>query len=548
MALMGFSDPNAAAAANARAGLGSLANFLYEQQVTKPAAQAQTAGIQAQTQDTLARLPLIQQQVASQKIQNAVAGRAAAIQNLGLHSGALESIANGGTSQATDIPTAPPSPSAGLESPQVSTGSERSGSSGGSPGSNSSPTLPNTLPPTQAGSPTQGAPLPGKFPPDNNDYLSPLLVHPGLHPFSETPARGATTTPAPVTSPVSVSAPVVPPGTATPAQSGAWKFQDHLLDDIDDLPPGVKPAMLDQWRKQMADQGFNISDQESEGNYRQMQQAAYPNIMRSMLASGKYTILGLNENGTPKLVRTDLLQSGNAGLPPGTYRDWVNGGDIKTAPNAASYSPEKLEETKSGLDQIAEAQKQIQLTKEAIARTPGIVSGGKVGEWAGNAGREIQSDASGITGGRIGTTTPAADQAQLQRFQAGVFLDGLIGLKGIGRMDVPVVEGDKKTIPSAGQPPKAWSDYFDDLSAKLAKKQQAYSEEYAAQLKGAGQPEQTLPNAVDVQAPVNPVGNQTQSSTAVTKAPGTYTKETYKSLAPGTWFQWADGSGWSQKK
>lgn len=489
MALMGFVDPNAAAAANARAGLGNLANFLYEQQVTKPAAQAQTAGIQAQTQDTLARLPQITAQTQGLQLGNVAQGLknvSDSYNNAFLQSGydvdkALK-VANG---QTTDVPS-----------------SDNAGSSGGSPGSVSSPTLPNTLPPTQAGSSTQGAPLPGKFPPDNNDYLSPSLTQSGTQPFVTNPLRGPTTTPAPVTSPVSP----VPPVTSSAAPSapeGKWDRQKLLTTPWASLPPKVQDSILEDMRTPFITAKLPIPDAALVAHYQQQQSAYYPTAMQriSRMVPVKGNVGGF-DFVNPEAA-TEL--GGDGVLPPGTYRDWLNGGKIETQPNAASLSPENVESTQANLDSNTQAQKLLDSARQALDADPSIVGPKILGQTAANLTRSGEA----IAGHPANKTA----EATLRRFQSGGFLTSLGGLKGVGRLDIPVVEAAKKGMPEQGDTLDTWKKYLDQAQTALTLNRNALLQEYSGQTKG-GSALPPVDVSPGVSAPVAPASSEQALSPA----------------------------------
>jgi hypothetical protein len=59
----------------------------------------------------------------------------------------------------------------------------------------------------------------------------------------------------------------------TPAQNsrGEYHFLNDLMTPFSDLPAAVQEGILKPWRKQFADEGFNVSDQELIGSYTQAQ-------------------------------------------------------------------------------------------------------------------------------------------------------------------------------------------------------------------------------------------------------------------------------------
>lgn len=461
---MPFSDPNAVAAANARAGLGNLASFLYRQQVEKPAMQAQTAGTQATTAQTQARTAMMGPETQSIDLANTAQGlknTADSYNNAFLQSGydvdkALK-VANG---QTTDVSPGAPS-------------SDNAGSSGGSPGSVSSPALPNTLLPTQAGSSTQGAPLPDKFSPDNNDYLSPSRTQPGTRPFVTNPLRGPTTSPAPVTSPVSPIPPVTSPS-ALSTPDGQWDRQKLLTTPFAALPPKVQQSILEDMRTPFTTAKLPIPDAALVAHYQQQQSAYYPTAMQRI--SGMIPVKG--SVGGFDFVNPDAAAAfGDAGGNQAGKARIFNPTTGQMENNNAFTKPADVESTQSSLDSNTQAQKLLDSARQALDADPSIVGPKILGQTVANLTRSGEALA--------GQPKNKTAEATLRRFQSGGFLTSLGGLKGVGRLDIPVVEAAKKGMPEQGDTLDTWKAYLDQAQNALTLNRNALLQEYSGQTEGA---------------------------------------------------------------
>lgn len=517
---MPFSDPNAAAAANARNGLSNLASFLYEQQVTKPAVQAQTAatqaqtlGTQAQTAETQARTQMmgpqtdaLRQEIIAQTLKNNSDRFSLFSQHPGINADAITAAGNG-VPQDTDISTASPSPNAGFESPQVSTSTAGQGASGGQAGSSPSPTpnIPRNV--NQAGSSTQGAPLPGKFPPDNNDYLAPSLTQSGTQPFR--PAA---------TPPVSIAPPVVAPVKAA-APVGDFDYRKELGTPFSALPAGAQTELLKQMRTPFVKAGLPVSDQELIGHYQQLQAQMIPNPMNNP----ELMLTGISD-GKPNFVSRAALREfgGGGGNQGGASRifDPTLGHYVD---NPAWTKPAEVESTQSSLDSNTQAQKLLDSAKSALVADPSIVGPKILGQGAANLTRSGEA--------MVGRPANKTAEATLRRFQSGGFLTSLGGLKGVGRLDIPVVEAAKKGMPEQGDTLETWQNYLEQAQNALTQNRNALLQEYKQQTGGNG----SLP-PVDVAPGVSAPGASQAPAAGSALSP-----EQAKALPKGTRFLGQDG-------
>ena len=556
MSLPAFQDPNAAAAANAGRGLANLGNFIYEQQVTKPAVQAQTAATTAGTAQTQAQTQLLKQQMTSGQMQQ----NAAKLQIL------RESLFSPDQDQATDVSTQGNAPQSST-TPGVTTGAMGAGSSGSSPGSMSSPVLPNTQPPNQAGSSTQGAssesglsaPKPGTLAqpklkptlaPFDSDELSPVALTRPSAPVATGSNSGATSTPPPtgmtttpsITPPVSPSASVTQPDILAPA----------LGKNYDQLTPAQQAEMLQRGHSKLEKAGFGgrISNAGLVKEWNDQQAGTVPLAQRpagSVVTTGEVPLAG---GGTGKLLNPAAAQTiGGSDLPEGSYRD-VYTGEIKTDPNHAL--PAEAAETQNTLSSISQLRQKVADARAAIGRTTGpataVVGGGSAVQEGRHWVREGKSAAASLSGGIIGSTIPAQDESALGQFTSGQFINSLGALKGIGRMDIPVVEGVKGGILTAAQPPEIWEKYLDTVDKALSDKEKIVTNELGKQTRGT---KTTLPHVDITPQKVNMVKNADgtysvppDSSSAPDKSslPVMQTPEEAKQkLTPGTWFQTPQG-------
>ena len=433
MSLPAFQDPNAQAAANSGRGLANLGNFIYEQAVQKPAVQAQTAATTAGTAQTQAQTQLLKQQMTSGQMQQ----NAAKLQIL------RESLFSPDQDQATDVSTQGNAPHSST-TPGVTTGAMGAGSSGSSPGSMSSPILPNTQPPNQAGSSTQGAssesglsaPKPGTLAqpklkptlaPFDSDELSPVALTRPSAPVATGSNSGATSTPPPtglsttpsLTPPVSPGANIRQPDILAPA----------LGQTYDRLTPEQQAEVLRRGHSKLAGAGFGgfISDAGMVKEWNEQQQSTVPLAQRpasSVVTTGEVPLAG---GGTGKLLNPAATQTiGGSDLPEGSYRD-VYTGEIKTDPNHAL--PAEAADTQTILSSISQLRQKIVEARAAMGRTTGpataVVGGGSAVQEGRHWVRTAESAASSITGDKLGTTIPAEDEATLGLFTSGQFLEGV---------------------------------------------------------------------------------------------------------------------------
>jgi hypothetical protein len=542
-----FVDPNAAAASNARGVLGNIGNFLYEQQVQKPAIQAQTAATQAGTEQTQVQTQALQQQIASGAMQQKAAQLQLLRQNLfspdqDSGSGQVNppDASDAFKPQATDVPTSAASAASAMGSAVTApdTGAMGSNSSGGQPGSSSSPTA-SVRPPVSGVGPGTGnsAGVPQavdwtkpnipttKLAPISSDELSPVALTRPSSPVATGSNSGATST---LPGPSAVS-PL--PAVTSPASPSRSQSQDILRPVLgqtyDQLTPEQQAEVLRRGHSKLAGIGFGglISDQ---GMIKEWNDQAQQTVPMARLPSGAVITTGettLPNGGKASFVNPDATQTiGGAGLPEGTYRD-IYTGEIKTDPNHAT--PPQAAETQDTLSSISQMRQKIADARAAIKRTPSIVGGGGIVQGVKEKVREGESAISDLSGDKVGTTIPAEDEAALGLFTSGQFINSLAGLKGIGRMDIPVVEGVKGGIIKAGQPLTTWTKYLDTVDKALAVKEGIVNDELTRQTKGSSP---TLPQLNKSQLPVTPSAPSVNSPSG----PPTLTPEQYKAL-PSDW-------------
>jgi uncharacterized protein (DUF697 family) len=545
-----FVDPNAAAASNARGVLGNIGNFLYEQQVQKPAVQAQTAQTQAGTAQTQVQTQLLQQQLAAGTMQQNLARLQLARQNLFSPDqntdleGSQVNPPDASTAfrpQATDVSTSAATPSSAMGSTVSAsdTGSMGPNSSGGQPGSSSSPTAAIHPPVSGVGPgtgnsagvpqavdwtkpnvptrPTRLAPLP------SSDLSDVSLTKPSTP--AGTPGQSGTTATVPGPSAVSPLPAVTSPASLSRSQSPDI-LSSALGKTYDQLTPEQQAEVLRRGHSKLTGAGFGglISDAGMVKEWNEQQQATTPLASRpagATVTTGKVPLAG---GGEGNIINADATQTiGGAGLPEGTYRD-VYTGEIKTDPNHAT--PPQAAETQDTLSSISQMRQKIANARTAINRTPGIVGGGGIVQGVKGKIREGESAASDLSGGKMGTTIPAEDEASLGLFTSGQFINSLAALKGIGRMDIPVVEGVKGGIISAGQPLATWKSYLDTVDKALSDKEKIVNDEFTRQTKGS---KTALPQLDSSHLPVD-AGAPGQSTTGGLK---TFTPEQVKALPKG---------------
>lgn len=532
---MPFTDPNAAAAANARAGLGNVANFLYEQQVQKPATQAQTAETQARTAMMVPQTQALQSEIVAQTLQN----KANLFQQLSQHpiinTDAINAAVNG--AQTTDVPQAPASTNAGTESPQVSTSTAGQGASGGEAGSSSSPTpnIPRTSPQLDSsagsetfdssGNPTNARPAanttkPGTLAqpklPYTNDELSPLVTQPGLHPFSETPARGATTSPTPVTSPVSpvpaIKSPASPASPASP--KGNFDYRNELGTPFYALPQAAQTELLSQMRKPFDNAGLPVSDQELIGHYQQLQSQMIPPLMQNP----NFIPTGVHGGQVEGVFGNAIDRFGGGGTSTGNSANQARIFDPTVGhyvDNPAFTKPADVQSTQSDLANLDQADTMVSQAKNAIKTNPSVV--GKIGgSWMGNLTRAGESV--------VGNSGNYAGEREVQQFLSKQFLNTLQDLH-VGRVLEKEYNAVVDGMPQQSDPPEVWNNFFNSrLEPFLAKVRASKEQELNAQT--GGQPQSILPPVSvgpSVSAPKSSAsGMQTFSPEEAAKLPKGY--------------------------
>lgn len=508
MALMPFTDPNASAAANAGQGLNRLANFLYEQQVTKPAQQAQTAETQTQTQ-------AIQGQITAQQLQN----KQALFEQLSNHPiinpDAINAAANG-TSQATDISTAPNASQVNTTAPV--TGAAGDGYSGPAPASASITQLPNTPAggtPNQAGSSRQGPDtIASKLPPVSDDDLAPSLTKPGRSVFgvsspAGTPGQpGASATP-PVTSSVSPSPSVTSPA-ASAVPNGGFDFRKELGTPFSALPPTAQTELLKQMRQPFVKAGLPVTDQELIGHYQNAQsQMIPPPMMRAgfvptTLQDGK--VNGVFTGGLDALNNGGGNQGGSARIFDPTLGHFVD--------NPAYTKPAEVASTQSDLAALDQADTMTAQAKAAITANPSVV-GPISGSAVGNATRWVE--------GAVGSGEHRAQARDVQQFLSKQFLTTLQDLH-VGRVLEKEYTAVMDGMPTQTDSAQTWNKFFSTrLEPFLSKVRGSKQQELNAQ---TGQPQASLP-------PVSVGPNVATPTASPSGGIQTFTPEQVKALPKG---------------
>jgi hypothetical protein len=555
MPLPGFSDPNAQAAANAGRGLSNLGNFLYEQQVQKPAIQAQTAATTAGAAQTTAQTQALQQQTGMQGLELPTLQQQAIIAT---HPGVSKNTLESTQPQSTDVSTQGYAPQSST-TPDVTAGAMGSGSSGGSPGSMSSPVLPNTQPPSQAGSSTQGAssesgisaPQPGtlvqpKLKPTlgafDSDELSPVALTKPSAPVATGSNSGATSTPPPTgMSTISPLTPPVSPDASITAPEKPFDLRQHLGDDIGSYPQWKRDQILADLRKPFIDKGVPVpSDAYLTGYYRDQQAAYYPTMAQRIGSGGMVPIkatLGGPGGGSAEYVNPNAAGeisanggnevNGSAGSnqmylgPDGTWHENKN------------FTPaDKVQATQST---IAESNNALKLGNEAMQaiednpRLVGPVGGQQVGHLARQA-EAVAGSPQNLTG-----------ESKLNQFQSKEFLETL-GTLHVGRVTDKEYQAVMATMPRRDEPAQAWKDWnkshfqplmktINDSLQQELKTQQGGTQQGGTQQGGTqqGGTQQALPN-VDVSAPVGAPGQAAPQSNGGLQ---TFTVEQMKALPKG---------------
>ena len=583
MSLPAFQDPNAAAAANAGRGLANLGNFIYEQTVTKPAVQAQTAQTMAQTGG-------VQASTQAQQLANKAATLAYGHQTLDFGSGssngasvnppdasaAFHSIA---PSMATDIST----PANASQTRTVTagsgsgTGSEPAAASASITSQNNTPAAGQTssVGPSGTTDSNQGVPKAPQFQLSQSDLANLSANDIPVKPPGTFDLSTVRTPKSPAGTPVAGAAPgtsapaTVPPGTAgsplsaQPSPAPLGQTPQMASGDVrdrnagkawDEITPGDKQELLSRGHAQLQKLGVDDSDSSIGSTWNNQQLASRtPLAMRQGLTLTSADVNGMKFVSTA-LMNGDVAGTNNAGSNPA----FIFRPDGTVGPNPDHAEPKVFKETQEDLNALDTAQRSLTEIGTAMSADPQLV-GTITGERPGNVTRAIESGASAISGGRIGSTENYAGQKLLEQFKSGKFLDALGSMHGIGRMDVPIVEQAKKQIPDQNAPLSRWQDYLSDQQADLNKRRQATLEEYKRQ---GGQARQgtAFPPINSAELPVNTAGLG-QTVDMVKNADGTWSappasssapaksslpvmrtpEEAKQKLAPGTWFQTPQG-------
>jgi hypothetical protein len=499
MSLMPFTDPNAAASANASRGMSNLSNFIYQQQVQKPQAQAQTAAIQSQTaaiqsQTTAQKMANVSQRT-QQLLQSAEYGDADGVD-------AAVAAANAPTtvSPSVDPNTAPaPNPA----------------SSGGSPMSGASPVSANTLPPNSAADSATASPLPS--PKLNTDWTPGAF--PGsapLGPPSDNPVGIPLTNPPRATAPLPPVAPVsaAPPVVAAPPVEKPWSIRDNLTTPFVKLPPAAQDYMIAQERKRFAAEGIPISRSQLVDNYNQRQSAYYPTLPQWIT---NMTPLSADMGGI-KFINSDAAASINQGggdNPPFIF-------DPTTGKNVANPDHRTPDQISTGLDRIStlnQSQVLADAAKQGIEDFPSVVGasgGGKAGSLV-RFGQELAGNAK-------------ARQAQkaVQDFLGSQTLFALNDLKA-GRINQTTYEGEIEALPKENWPAASWDEYF---KKQFQPKQDANMASAKVGVPKSSLPQQTLGD-VGVATPVTTPGAPSPDGPILTPAQAAAAK-------PGTRYRRSD--------
>ena len=513
---MPFTDPNAAAAANAGRGLANLANFIYEQQVSKPQAQAQTAQTQATTQAT-------QQETQARTLAN----KQALFEQLSAHPiinpDAIDAAANAQTTDTSTQANAPQSSTTSMPNGPVGDGESGPAPAGSVKTVNNTPAGGEV---NMAGSSRQGPDtISTNLPPLDNDSLAPSLTAPGKSVFGVSSPAGTSGQPGvsatpPVTSPVSPVPPISSPG-KTP---GSFSYRDNLGTPIDQLPDAARTELLNQMRKPFTAAGLPVTDQELIGHYQQAQAQMIPNPMRNP----NLMLTGIH-GGQPDFVSRTALQEFGGGAGGGNQGNAARIFDVTLGhyvDNPAFTKPTDVESTQSSLDSNTQAQKLLDSAKAALAANPSVVGPKLLGQTVANLTRSGEA----IAGHPANKTA----EATIRRFQSGGFLTSLGGLKGVGRLDIPVVEAAKKGMPEQSDTAETWQKYFEQAQNALTANRQALLQEYGGQTGGKA----SLP-PVDGGLPSVSAPGATPAPTA--SAVPVLTPEQAKAAPKGTHYQTTDG-------
>jgi len=426
--------------------------------------------------------------------------------------------------------------------------------------------------PSQAPGTMFGAP-PMQPPPDNSGALPPLdlskLSTDILPPPAVTPTgagvspKAATATP-PVTSvniPPKPTASMTPPPTpttagvetagssastvalppvptVTPASASPQEPFDmakERMTPFDSLPIKAQNALLKTWHQPYKEAGLGVTDQELIGNYQQKQLEAMPN----MLASGEFVRMGINEKGNPILMRRDMYEKFMKG--DGSAGDWGyvgvpnSQGGVDWKESKTFLAPKDKQEVQENILKIDQTLGMAGKGYTALQTNPWLV-----GEVGGNINvlRNVKAAAGQLTGNQNWENAKVG-QDQLKQIQSQDFLDRLKQLNM--RASDPTVSALVSARPEPSSPKQNWDDWFMQINTALQGLRATYMGEL---LPGGGYqtPQFDLGGA---HLPVTAPGG---ASSAINKAPGTYTEDTALKLAPGTWFQWADGRGWSRRQ
>jgi hypothetical protein len=512
MALPGFSDPNAAAAGNARGALGNIANFLYEQAVTKPAVQAQTAQTQAQTQAT-------QQNTAIQAIgipslqQQAV---------FATHPGVSKNTLTSTHPMSTDVST-------GANAVQSSTTSTPSGAagdgqSGPPPASSMSPQLPNTPAGgtvNQVGSSTQGAssessvsaPKPGtlaqpKFPLSDEDIdklgANGISVVRPSAPVATGSASGATSSPPPT----GMATPPVSPSASVKQPEPGFNLREHLGEDMGSYPQWKQDQILADLRQPFIDKKVPVpSDAALTGYFRDQQSAYYPSVMQRVK---NLTPVGAEVNGV-KYANMDAVNSDNPQQVVGP------GGVVE---NKNFRNPDQIASAKEELANMNQIDTEAKAAQDAIKNDPSLV-GTIGGSKAGNLVRSGES--------AVGHPANKEGEIAVKRFLTSQQLSALTNLH-LGRITQLEYDGIMQGLPQQSSPKEVWDNYF-------AKEYGPKTEARRAAINSTlPKSEQKLPS-VSLSAPVT----APDQASAGVPLPVMQTPADAKKLAPGTWFQTPSG-------
>ena len=453
-----FTDPNAQAANNAGRGLANLANFIYQQQVTKPEVQAQTAQTQAQTGFLQGpQTEQLRQQITAAQLQNQMAKLAAAHQTLTF---APEAPSFG--TQTTDTSTQANAPQV-RSTPSV-TGAAGGGDAGPAPSGSQLPPVDNTPAGgaiNMAGSSRQGPDtISTKFPPISNDELSPSLTQPGKSVFRVSSPAGTPGQPGSTATPPGPSATSpVPPAVSPSAQKEPLDLSQYIGKPFDSLTPNVQQEVIARGRQHFVNAGVpgGISDPEIVGHWNAQQ----AQTINPLALKGGMTPVSGEVNGI-KYVNSAALNGEGSGTGQILYDAYGNPHENKNF-----GAPAQVQSDEEDAGNLNRAQAMLDQAKDALKNNPKLV-GSSPGVAVSDKWREGKA--------LVGAPEALTQQNALDRFGAGEFLN-ILGSVHIGRVTQQEAnQFQKEGITRSGHTAADWDRYFQSAQKAIDTRQNAVKE------------------------------------------------------------------------